>query len=251
MSYVNSNHIIAGLDLSLRRTGFTIVNSNGKILHQEFLKTDKMRGMERLFFIRTRILQKLKEHNVSKVVLEGYSYGSKGAAVVSLGELGGVIRFSLFENKYDYLECSPTSLKAYTTGKGNADKDQMRAAVLGKYGIDYTDDNICDSYALVMMNLELGEEMKLFCEKGGATLLRTRKIETLKKDKNKPKYFVELLKLGSAKTSDYKEVLNIYEKFKNKIELYEFLGINQEESPLLEKAPGKGIKVLNKKYSSI
>ena len=250
MSFKNSKEIIAGLDLSLRRTGFTIIDSNKNILHQEVFKTDKMRGMQRLFFIKTRILQKLKEHNVSKIALEGYSFSSKGAAVVSLGELGGVIRMSLFENKYDYLDCPPTSLKAYTTGKGNADKDKMRASVFEKYNIDYKDDNICDSYALCMMLLELGEEMKKFTEKGGAALLKKEKEKEIRKNENKPGFFVELLKLGVAKTKDYKSAIEVYNRSYSKMNISDYLGINKDEVESLEKSTSKELKILNKTYSN-
>lgn len=172
MSYVGSKEIIAGLDLSLRKTGFTIIDSNRKILHQEVFKTDKMRGMLRLAYIKNRIVQKLKQYKVSKVMVEGYSFGSKGASVVSLGELGGVVRLALYENGYTYIDCSPSSLKAYIAENGSADKEMMRASVLKKYGIDFSDDNICDSYGLCMMILELGEETPQFVEKGGADKLK-------------------------------------------------------------------------------
>lgn len=249
MSYKGSKEIIAGIDLSLRRTGFTIMDSNAKILHQEFLKTDKMRGMQRLLFIKTRLLQKLKEFNATKVTLEGYSFGSKGAAVVSLGELGGTVRMGLYESKYEYLDCSPSSLKAYTTGKGNSDKDQMRAAVRTKYGIDFTDDNICDSYALCMMHLELGSEMKKFCEKGGSAMLKKRKENEVRKNESTPKYFVELLKLGVAKVKDLeKEIANHENKFK-KMPIDEYLGISKEQYELLTKSASKALKQLNKEYS--
>lgn len=249
MSYKGSKEIIAGIDLSLRRTGFTIIDCDAKILHQEVFKTDKMRGMQRLLFIKTRVLQKLKEMKATKVILEGYSFGSKGAAIISLGELGGVVRMGIFESKFDYLDCSPSSLKAYTTGKGNADKDQMRVSVRSKYGIDYTDDNICDSYALCMMVLELGDEARKFTEKGGSAMLKNKKVAEIRKNTGTPGFFVELLKLGVAKVKDFqKEVESHQSKYKN-TPITEYLGISQEQYEMVAKSASKSLKQLNKEYS--
>ena len=249
MSHKGSKEIIAGIDLSLRRTGFTIIDSNAKILHQEVFKTDKMRGMQRLLFIKTRVIQKLKELKVTKVVLEGYSFGSKGAAIISLGELGGVVRMGIFENNYDYLDCSPSSLKAYTTGKGNADKDQMRVSVRSKYGIDYTDDNICDSYALCMMVLELGEEAKKFTEKGGVAMLKNRKEIEVRKSEGNPEFFVELLKLGVAKVKDFQAAVMAHESKHKNMPIPKYLGISEEQYEMLTKSASKSLKQLNKEYS--
>lgn len=249
MSYRNSKEIIGCLDLSLRRTGFTIMDSKANILHQEVFKTDKMRGMQRLYFIKSRVIQKLNELKVTKVALEGYSFGSKGAAVVSLGELGGTVRMALFENKYEYIDCSPSSLKAYTTGKGNADKDQMRASVLAKYGIDYDDDNVCDSYALCMMFLELGDEMKAFTEKGGSALLKKRKELEIRKNEGKPGFFVELLKLGIAKAKDYKKEMENHSSKYSKMGVAEYLGISNDQAESLTKSASQELKKLNREYS--
>lgn len=245
------NQVIAGIDLSLRRSGFTIIDKDGKILHQEFLKTDKMRGMQRLLFIKTRIIQKLNEFKVSKVIIEGYSFGSKGAAVVSLGELGGVVRLAMFESKFTYLDCSPSSLKAYTTGKGNSDKEMMRIAVRVKYGIDYEDDNVCDSYALCMMAYELGDEMERMCQKGGAALIKKKKEIEIRKFENSPGFFVKLLLIGIAKATDLKKELISKEKNYKDMKLSEYLGISEKESSNLLKSPSKYVKVLNKQYSSL
>lgn len=250
MSYQGSKEIIAGIDLSLTATGLTIVDGSGKIVYEELFNTKQMRGMQRLFFIKSRIQKKLKDHNVTKVAIESYSFGSKGRSVVSLGELGGVIRMMLFENNYTYFDCPPTSLKAYIAGKGNADKDQMKAAVLAKYGIDYDDDNVCDSFSLSRMLFEVGDEMKVYCAEGGARLIRAKRENEIRKNEGKKGNFVELLKLGVAKTSDVKVAVLAHAKQKESIPVHEFLGIQETEyKKLAEKALAKNVKQLNREYS--
>jgi len=241
--------IIAGIDLSLTRSGFVILDkSSKKILHQEFLNTKEMRGMQRILFIKKRILQKLEQFKVSEVILEGYSFGSKGRSIVSLGELGGVIRVALFENNYKYIDCSPNSLKAYTTGKGNADKDQMRQAVLIKYGIDFEDDNVCDAFSLAMMLIELGTETEQICSEGGAATIRKRRLDKLSKKINDPLYFRSLLRFGLAKKRDYEKAKIAFIKNNQKMKIWDFLGIEQLEYENLEKKSSETLKFLNKKY---
>ena len=250
MSKLKSGEIIAGIDLSLRATGFTIVDHSGKIIYEELFKTAKMRDMQRVFFIKSRLHQKLKEYKVTKVAIEGYSFGSKGRSIVSLGELGGCVRMMMFEGKFEYLDCSPSSLKAYTSGKGNADKNQMKAAVLAKYGRDYADDNMCDSYALCMMQVELGDEMKKYCSKGGAALLKGAQEKAVRVKEGQKGNFADLLKLGRAKVKDIEAAIMAHNKLKDNSPAYEFLGIKESEYKLLtQKAVAKALKQLNKEYS--
>lgn len=75
------------------------------------------------------------------VVLEGYSMGSPGRlSLIRLGEIGGVIRCRLFELGIPYVEVSPSSLKRFATGKGNAKKPEMIARALELSGLEMNDD---------------------------------------------------------------------------------------------------------------
>lgn len=71
------------------------------------------------------VLDKLSYHNVSTVILEGYSYGSKGRAVINIGEAGGLLRWKFWKNDITLIEIAPSQLKKTVTGKGNADKGKM------------------------------------------------------------------------------------------------------------------------------
>lgn len=169
--YQNSKQVIAGIDPSLQKTGLIIINSQGQVIEEELIKT-KLKGIERLKYIKDQLLALLKKHKVSIVAIEGYSFGSRGRATFSLGELGGVIRLALLEGGYNYFDVSPSSLKSFIAENGSADKVMMRQAVRAKYKLDISEDNICDAYSLARMCLSLGDSMPKFCSKGGSDLLK-------------------------------------------------------------------------------
>lgn len=171
-SYKDSTHVIAGIDPSLQKTGVIILNSKGEVLCDELIKPKKLKGIARLKFIKDNLIKLLQKHKVTVVAIEGYSFGSRGRATFSLGELGGVLRLALLEGGLKYFDVSPSSLKSFVADNGAADKVMMRQAIIRKYRLDITEDNIADAYGLARMCLFLGDSMPKFCSKGGAALMK-------------------------------------------------------------------------------
>lgn len=172
LSYINSNLIIAGIDPSLQKTGLIIMDSKGTILCEKLITPKKLKGVQRLQFIRNELLTYLRKYNVDVVGIESYSFSSRGRAMFNLGELGGVIRLALFDNNFKFFDVSPSSLKSFIAENGLADKEMMRKSVLRKYKLDIIEDNICDAFSLARMTLVLGDAMPDFCEKGGSELIK-------------------------------------------------------------------------------
>lgn len=86
-------------------------------------------------------------NQIKEVALEGYAFGSQMANM--LGELGGMVKLTLFERGFYPVIVPPTTLKKYVTGKGTGvPKSQMMLAIYKKWGADLPDDNAADSYAL-------------------------------------------------------------------------------------------------------
>ena len=85
------------------------------------------------------------------VIMEGYSFGSRGRAVFQLGELGGVLRMTAFRMNVPVVEIAPGNLKKFATGKGNAGKDQMLATAIRKLPYDGYDHNEADALWLLAM----------------------------------------------------------------------------------------------------
>jgi Holliday junction resolvasome RuvABC endonuclease subunit len=150
---------ILGLDLSLTSTGWCVLEvldifNKAAIIDKGTIKP-KVKKTERLSYIKDNVdnllMQMQTKQALDLVVLEGYSMGSRTGQAFSIGELGGIIRLTLLLNKIKTLIISPTSLKKFVTGKGNAPKDIMMMKALAKYGIEFTDNNICDAYCLAKM----------------------------------------------------------------------------------------------------
>lgn len=82
------------------------------------------------------------------VAMEGYAMG-RTFNREKLGELGGVVKLAhatVFGS--DPLVVPPTSLKKFITGKGNASKKEVVAAVREKWDSEVKNDNIADAYGL-------------------------------------------------------------------------------------------------------
>lgn len=70
------------------------------------------------------------------VVLEGFSYNSKGSATVDIGGLGWVIRVALHESGIRYEVVPPSTIKMFATGKGTASKDDVLLAAVRRLGYE-------------------------------------------------------------------------------------------------------------------
>jgi len=77
----------------------------------------------------------ISSHSPSRVVIEGYSFGSAGR-VFNLAENCGLLKHKLWKNKIHFDVAAPTSIKKFATGKGNADKLKMQEAFFAETGID-------------------------------------------------------------------------------------------------------------------
>lgn len=92
------------------------------------------------------------------IVIEGFSYGSRGRGLFETAYLGYRIREELEkfkgETNVPWMEVSPNELKKFVTGKGNATKDIMMQQVLKKWGYEAKDNNVADAYALAMMGVK-------------------------------------------------------------------------------------------------
>lgn len=138
---------LLSLDLSLRATGFCELDGSTGTL------PCSCKGMERLAWIRDQVLDLVFVNQAHVVVLEGYSFGSKGQAVVNIGELGGVVRLALYELQVPVAEVPPACLKKYATGRGNAGKDDVLQAGVMRSGHTFRDNNACDAWWLHQMAL--------------------------------------------------------------------------------------------------
>lgn len=135
---------VVGFDLSLTSTGIAHADGTGAIkIHGN--------GPQRLVDLRDEILSWFND--VDLVAIEGYSYNSRNGGE-RIGELGGVIRVALHESEIPFVEVSPAAVKKYATGKGNANKDAVVAAIAARTGIAFGTSDECDAWILRAMALD-------------------------------------------------------------------------------------------------
>ena len=116
----------------------------------------KVKGIERLVYLRGEFTYLINAYAPDVVVMEGYNYGAarmKGAQMTpgrlfDIGELGGMIKMLVWHHKLPMLIVPPASLKMFAAGNGAAKKDQMMVAVKEQWRTKIRDDNQADAVAL-------------------------------------------------------------------------------------------------------
>lgn len=140
---------LLGLDLSLTSTGYCFDGNAGVISTGLF-------GTERLEAVNDDIKNIVVANQIECVLLEGYSFASRSGQAFSIGELGGVIRLSIFQLGIPLIEVPPTCRAKFATGKGNASKNEVISAVSARTGIVWGNpgaDDKCDAWILEEMGL--------------------------------------------------------------------------------------------------
>lgn len=157
---LSSKKRLLGLDLSLTGTGYSLWGSQYN--HDEgLINTDKMIGLARINHILNEIIYLIDiEHKTSSellVVMEDFSFGSKGSALFQIAGLGYLIRHWLWKENIDFILVPPTVLKKFVTGVGNSDKNVMLKEIYKRWAADINDDNIGDAYGLARLGKALLE----------------------------------------------------------------------------------------------
>lgn len=144
---------ICGLDLAIGATGICLPDGTVATIKPS------SKGDARLTEIRDRIAQLHDgDHASDLVVLEDVPATMKGAAGKIIPMLHGSVRAMLLDAGVPYAVIPPSTLKAYATGKGNADKTAMAIAALKRAGREFGDDNQCDAWWLRAAGLDWYEQ---------------------------------------------------------------------------------------------
>ena len=94
----------------------------------------------------------INNYKPTKIQMEGIAYGSSGTlSVIDLAGLNYMIRLLCVQNNIPFYIVSPSELKKYATGMGNANKDLMVAGFLMLFD-EFKDikkiDDVADAYYL-------------------------------------------------------------------------------------------------------
>ena len=143
---------VVGIDPSL--TGTAVYRSDGHSTEFGSKSAKTIAGrVKRYSGLVSKVLEAIGE-KPEQIMIEGYLARMTGSAL-SLVEYGWQLRLDILRLWPDVsiIEVPATSLKKFTTGKGNADKAAMVSSVTLKAGIPFTSDNLADAYALMRMGL--------------------------------------------------------------------------------------------------
>ncbi len=145
--------VIAGLDIA-RRSGVAMAayeDSGYEIWRKVgIIEFEELRGIVRAQRIAHAIGSWLtsQEQPADIIYIEGYGYGNHHS-LADLVEMGTAVRLKLAEIGLQWFDVSPSHLKKWTTGKGNAYKKDMAASVDQQWQLGAKHHDAVDAYALV------------------------------------------------------------------------------------------------------
>jgi crossover junction endodeoxyribonuclease RuvC len=117
--------------------------------------------MARLIEVRDSLIAEISVLKKPLIVLEGYSFASKGAYAHETGELGGVVKERFYALGWPWVHVPPTVRAKFAAGRGNASKGEVVSAVSARTGIVWTGSGAtdeCDAWVLQEMGFaHLGE----------------------------------------------------------------------------------------------
>ncbi len=147
--------LIVGIDPSLTGTGIVVLRG-GEVELAETIKTKSSVSLiNRVSVIYRTIANILEETTPSLIVIEGFSYGSRGRAVFDIAYLGWRIREELErirkQNGIPWMNIPPAQLKKFATGKGTANKEVIMQQVYKRWGFEASDNNIADAFVLAQI----------------------------------------------------------------------------------------------------
>lgn len=139
-----------GIDPSLSGTGLVILDENANVIEALSLKAGKEEDPLRFMKLTEKIMKYI-DTATDKVVIEGFSFGSRGAGVSKMYGIGWCIRVYLEMNSVQWGEVAPTALKKFASNRGNAKKEDIVLPVFKKWGFEGNSNDITDAYVLARM----------------------------------------------------------------------------------------------------
>jgi crossover junction endodeoxyribonuclease RuvC len=139
-----------GVDQSLTSPGLALVDGETGQLHAVRNLKNKLRGVERLAYIREELVKFLTDQKPVFAALEGYSIRSVNRPF-DLGEVGGLVRLALYDASIPFIVVAPTQLKKFVTGDGDASKEKVQEWLRKKWNVDLSQDDQADAFGLAQV----------------------------------------------------------------------------------------------------
>lgn len=137
------------VDPSLTSTGLCVVRD--KRMFVGLLKSPPKlgTGLNRLNWFHQTWADILAELPGVPVVIEDYSFSSVGRQHAT-GELGGVYRLGAFRAGRKLVQLTPTQVKKFAAGTGNAKKPMIMKEVFKRWAVDLNSEDMADAVAIAM-----------------------------------------------------------------------------------------------------
>lgn len=136
---------VIGIDPSLDATGICWANSETETVHRSS-------GDHRLADIYDAVTSACYI-DPELAVIEDLPVHAMSAGKTGMAQ--GVVRYALIHSDTPYVTVTPSTLKRFAAGKGNATKSDMRMELYKRTGIDLADDNQVDAWWLRQLGLHL------------------------------------------------------------------------------------------------
>jgi len=144
-----------GIDPSTK-TGFVALDEHGAVLRAKELTGVGSVDPKRMITLIDEVIDHIQRDDV--ICIEGFGFASQQA--IQLGGIGWGLRMALARRVLPYYEASPSQVKKFATGKGNAKKEDMVLPIYKHWDFEHSSDNVRDAYVIarIAMNLFLAGE---------------------------------------------------------------------------------------------
>lgn len=129
------------------------------VLHEEEV-TSKNTDLERCSDIAAAVVKALNEYHPDVIVMENYGFANQHT-LVTLVEIGTVVRYFIRQMGFGLVLVAPNSLKKFVTGSGNSPKDKIMLEVFKNWGHDPKTNNTADAYGLALVGLAYKGKLKV------------------------------------------------------------------------------------------
>lgn len=134
-----------GIDPSTQ-TGFVALDEHGKVVRAKELTGVGSQDPRRMVTLIDEIMAHLGPDDV--VCIESPAMHAQGRAVGFMWGLAHGVRTAMFRRGWKYIDVSPSQVKKFATGKGNAKKDDMVLPIYKRWGFEHPSDNVRDAFVL-------------------------------------------------------------------------------------------------------
>lgn len=165
---------ILGLDLSLRSTGYVLLDEDQVVWHGT-VGSEHLREAERLNVFDQWIRQALDSGpparigkqaavgflgtssfdapvRVDHVAIEGYAYNMRQdeTRAFAAGELGGIIKLAIHQSGIPLHIIASNTWKKVVCGNGRFDKRRASVEISKRYGVEFAKEDTLDAWAVAM-----------------------------------------------------------------------------------------------------